>query len=334
MRLSALTLAALASVVSGGCGDPSRGDLLRDWERAVADAVGAVPTEPPSVAAVRLPDRRERVLEVSDMRIGWTEYVSIQGCRWGPLVSQRNSQLGKVMPRTRLLIYEIDFLAAADACLDEMSEERRGRFEEAVLTKRRELGRHVWNAVWAGPEIERFLSPSLRLGFGESVASAEAVSRLEAAVAVDFRSAADGEALEAALGEMFRATRAGPLLRDLDRARHALESVAEHLERLPPDGCDARSDRLVQLFQERYVPVVQPVLGEIDRDARPLLEQLDTIFERTRRLSGESVAALDGFHDRVLDDEGDGGLGPRFRAASRRHAAAWEPALAACGGER
>ncbi len=276
-----------------------------------------------------MPARRERLLEVSDLRVGWLDFFSIQGCRWGELVSQRNSQLGRVMPRTHRVVYELEFLEAAGPCLDGLSPERRPKFEEAVATKRREIGRHVWNAVWNGPEIERFLSSSPTPLLGGRLAAREASARLEAAVAAAFDSPADGEALAVALGELHRAAGAGPLLHDLARARDALEAVASQLEGLAPASCDTRSRRLVGLFAERYVPTLEPLLAELDREARAVLASLAGVYRRTRRLSGEPVPALERYYARVLRADGDA-LGPRFRAASQRHARAWAPLLAAC----
>ncbi len=321
-----LSVAALPSA----CGPPSRSDLLRAWERAVADSLGVEHASRPASTGVRLPARRERVLEVSDLRIGWSDYFSFHGCRWGELVSQRNSQLGRVMPATRRVVYELEFLEAAGPCLEGLSPTRRQKFEEAVDTKRSEVGRHVWNAVWTGPEMERFLSSGPSPILGRQVATREALAKLEAAVAAEFRSPADGEALVAALGELHRAKGAGPLLHDLARARDALSSVAAELERFSPERCDARSRRLERLFEERYVSRVQPLVAELERETRLVLASLALVYERTLRLSGEPGPVLHRYYARVLRADGDA-LGPGFRAASRRHARAWKPLLAACG---
>ncbi len=312
-----------------GCGAPSRSEQLQNWEHAVAEAAGSASGERAAKKDVRLPRRRERMLEVSELRVGLTDFFSLQGCRWGELVGERNSPLGRVMPRTRRLVYEIEFLEAADSCLGGLSPERRSRFEEAVATKRGELGLHVWNAVWAGPEMERFLSATPNPFAGAQPAAA-AAAELQAALAAEFESPADGQALEAALHELERAVGAGSLIRDLALARDTLDSVSDHLERAAADRCDAGSRRLVRLFEGRYVPVVQPILAQLDRDARPVLDSLAAVYELTSSSLPEPVPALDLYYERVLGSSGDA-LGPGFRAASLRHARAWAPVLAACG---
>ena len=127
-----------------------------------------------------------------------------------------------------------------------------------------------------------------------------------------------------------RATGAGPLLHDLARARDALDAVTDHLERFATEDCDAGSRRLVRIFEARYVPLVQPLLAELDREARPVLESLAAVYQGTRRPLDEPVPALDRYYERVLRADGDA-LGPGFREASVRHARAWAPVLAVCG---
>jgi hypothetical protein len=91
------------------------------------------------------PGRRDRSIPVADMRIGITEFIHLYDCDLFRLINERNSNLGKIMPISRRLVYEITFLDSASDCQRKLTAEPnveiefRDRLRDIIETKRARL---------------------------------------------------------------------------------------------------------------------------------------------------------------------------------------------------
>jgi hypothetical protein len=315
-----------------GCGAPDVVSRTRAYHGAVHALVGGA-AEPAGYPARErfYPRLRERRLAVAEERIGFLDFLSLQGCRLGELVGHRNSQLGRVMVGTRRLAYEIEVLTAGEACLPGLELDQRLELAALLERKRRELPRHVWNAVWTDGPLDPYLSreappsPDDWEAFGTW-----ALLDLERALG-RIGSAADAATLEHALADLRRAAPAGGLLRALDEVGHHLGSVATLLERETHDAsaCRGATRRLAHLFRDTYLPL-QGELTRLDRRGHEVIAALEGVY-RASAAGVTAPEAMARYHRERLALEGENALFERYRRAVVRHARAWPPTLEACG---
>ena len=93
-------------------------DYLQRLSTAL-DVPAAEPFNPDSLTRYRLPERRERLLDIPEVRISLLELlVDVRRCpELQQLISQRNSSLGKQLTASSRLAYEGDLLRATEACM-------------------------------------------------------------------------------------------------------------------------------------------------------------------------------------------------------------------------
>lgn len=309
------------------CGEVGLEERMAIYASRVGRVVDAEVT-PAEIETTRLPRRRDRWLVVEDHRVGVLDFLSLQGCRLGELAGYRNSPLGRVMPPTRRLIYELEVLEAGELCLKQTQGERGARLRTLLETKRAELPLHLWNAVWAGPELEGFLSMTGEPSLGRSDQDAGASLReIEQRLEGDVVRVEDAIAIEAALGRLRDEPTLGVGLRRVAATRHYLQAVADWLERETAGSCRGRAAALSQVFEESYLSL-QPELVRLDRNVGEILPALEAIHRHVAKGVTESNAMAAYGRD-LLGMEGQG-LWKSYRAAVLRHAAAWGPLLHAC----
>jgi len=341
VRAFAPSLLALAGAtcLGCGCGEPALETRLRRYDDAVDRALRGAerPVAVTAPAALRLPARRHRLLAAPAHRIRVLDFLALQGCRLGVLAGERMSPLGRQLETSRRLVYELDVLASADACLTAGGErDRIDTLRTIVSRKRRALPIHVWNAVWAGPEMEDYLQGApAPLGpaehYGEAAGTLERLAALLDGRPLGPR---DAERIEALLDRLRRTAPLGPVLRDLDTVTRHLSATNARLEGVPVGGvCDPPTARLVRAFEETWLHFVQAEVTRRHARARDELPLLSRIFEATgSELAGagaELPRRMRTWHAAVLGDE-RAGLWARYRAALAAHVRVWRPILVAC----
>ncbi len=323
-------LIALCSICSAACGVPEIGDRVTDYEQALRELVPDAEAVATPTPASRLPGRRDRQLEASDQRIGVFDFLAIQGCSLSQVVGRRNSSLGRLMVPSQQLIYELELLRVLGECAQTLSPERASRFDEILVAKRRELPRHVWNAVWLGAEMEAYLS-SAPPAFARSGDGTDSLHRALDVLEEEPGGEPDGERLERALNGLRTAFPTGALLGRLAEVREGIDRSSILIERASRGAsCGIRERRLVRVFEERFVPMQ----GEISKLAGRIvmrLDLLDRLFVETAARVVTPPSAMQRYHAAFLDPEHPSGLYQLYRASMSRHVSAWKPILVACG---
>ncbi|MGH0038272.1 MAG: DUF3080 family protein [Myxococcota bacterium] len=333
-RALAFAAGCAAAWLATGCGAPDVVSRVDAYHAAVhatvaAEVTGLGPRRGAPARERSFPRLRERRLDVGDERIGLLDFLSLQGCRLGELAGHRNSPLGRVMVGTRRLAYEVDVLLAGEACLEGLDREPRLRLGALLERKRRELPRHVWNALWTDSELDPYLSREAPPAPDDWDAYGT-WALVELARSLDtLGSVRDARAIEATLGELRRAAPAGGLLRAVDAVGHHLGSVAELLGALDTPGCRGATRRLARIFQTTYLDL-QPELARLDRRGAEVIEALAGLYTASAA-EVEAPPSMARYHREQLGLEGDEALFARYRRAVARHARAWEAPLRACG---
>ncbi len=311
---------ALALATLTACGDAC--DVRPPRERALAAYVAAIDPDADvqdlASSLQRLPGYPQRSIEVPRRTIDLSGFLSLQGCALGERIGERNSGLGRVMMDSQRWVYEAAFLRDADVCLSALAEPERGELAAVIADKRADLSSVVWNAIWAGPEIQHLVALSGRdLDPGATGAAGPANDAL-----ATLRRLADdplhvtAPELEGALATLRGSTIGGDVLRALDALAHFLGAAADRLEAAAtaPD-----CPRLRVVFERDYVGDLQPYIARTHRVGVALLPVLRALYEETSARSSAPLPAVAAWAEQL----GPTGVWGRYEAALARHTAAW-----------
>ncbi|WP_218313534.1 DUF3080 family protein [Halomonas sp. 18071143] len=150
-----------ASLVLAGCGDNSADEAWAAYQRSAAEELGISAPErqqPRNIGA--FPDRRQRVIELPEIREGMLNIYALRECQITSLIAARNNQLGRVAPPSQQWIYERTLWQRLDHCWNSDIPERLGdddahRLAQLTQLKTEQLPFATWNAIFASEEWEK-----------------------------------------------------------------------------------------------------------------------------------------------------------------------------------
>jgi hypothetical protein len=300
------------------------------------------PWQSDSLSDYRLPPRRERMLEVPEIRIGLLDLV-VESRRCQTLqqvVSERNSSLGRLMPASHLLAYEGDLLRAIEACLqviegDDSRAGLRKQLSEIMQIKRDNLPAAFWNALNGSGEFESYLRFADRplpvtatpVTDHEALAALQVLAGIGAALPDELPPGR--EQIEPLLQALQRSDRSSQLIHTLSRLTHTLEQAAAMLEARPPNHLcplgapTERSRILMNVFTTFYAGELQPILAQTQRLGTPWQSSLAALSQvpGAPEPTAEYLASL------VTADDS---LWNRYQRGLARHTQAWQEVLGAC----
>lgn len=338
--LALLTLLILSACQPADDGLALQADYLNRLNNAVeGDAV--VVFDKAQLTRYRLPPRRERVVDIPEVRIGLLDLlIDVRRCpELQQQISLRNSILGKQLVPSSRLGYEGDLLRAIDTCLarlaDEQDAELRGTLNSLAREKRAQLPSVFWNALNASQEVERYLR------FADQ-ALPTAPSEDNAALAALAQLAAMANALPqtlppptAALDPLFFALHASPqggqLISSLASLTHTLNQGSRLLEErqqqrpiCPQGQATARGRILQNIFVKYYAGGLQPYLAQVHQRGQTWNSSL-----RQLSAAAEVPAATRNYLLNLAGPEQS--LWVDFQAATTRHIHTWQDSLKSCG---
>jgi hypothetical protein len=284
------------------------------------------------IQLIPLPPLRERKIELTEFDISILDFLSLQQCRIGSLVGQRNSILGKVMPDSQRFLYELNLIQAIDHCQIE-SDTLRSELFSIRDVKKAELVNAFANSLWAGKESGAFFSLSngvismspdqssfLSLQHSLSyllniVENLERVPQLKS------------EALEGHFQIIYESEYAGKLLQTLSLVTENLNLISTSLEEINTDDtfCDKPILFLKQQFKVHYIEKIQPYIARINAVAFNVLPVLDELRNKTQPLP----VAFNRFLGQWSMTEKNS-VWVKYQTASKRHALAWNTLFNEC----
>ncbi len=308
-------------------------ELLRDYRARVLTLLDVDPNDLTVSSVPALPPvlrKRELLLPVVVESVGLLEFFELQECDLGTLVGQRSGTLGKLAPLSERLTYELQFLNLAQRCLasnESLPADARALIQQIVERKLGYLDRHVWNALFAGPEMLH------RLGSADGNLSEFATQLTDLRdLSARARTIQDGwqhwnQALE-------RLSRGGGVGVAIERWRildQELGLVVAGLKRAGGDVCrngqpTPRVRNLKSTLEEFFVVRVRAKLAtDLQRDEswvrsmNALADDFTTISPPAfKRWRGETVAGVDS-------------IWQRSQSRLTEHAQAWAALLDRCG---
>jgi len=343
--MNARLLLLITALYLCACTPPDDGLALQaDYLQRLSNALDVEPAtafDPSELTRYRLPARRERLIEIAELRISLLELlVDVRRC---PVLQQqislRNSSLGKQLTPSSRLAYEGDLLRATDACVEHIrrqdQQELLGTLEQLAQDKRGQLPAVFWNAINASPEVERYLrfdDRGLPVNADADHAALNALAQL----------AAIGSALPKALppstaeiDPLFFALHAsdqgGQLINSLASLTHSLNQGSQMLDvrqqRRPlcPTGKPTARARIVQnIFVKYYAGSLQPYLAQVDQRGQVWSASLRTLNSVT-----QIPPATRQYLQQLSDDKAS--LWADFQHATARHVRSWQDLLNSCG---
>jgi hypothetical protein len=335
--LSALSLAA--------CGPADDGLALQaDYLQRLNNAVegdGAEDFQREQLLRYRMPARRERLVEIPEIRIGLLDLlIDVRRCpALQQRISLRNSSLGKQLQASSRLAYEGDLLRALQACSRALQRgadtELRANLDSLAEQKRRQLPAVFWNALNASPEVERYLrfaDQALPRSPGEDDAALDALGQLAGLGSVLPQDLPPSAAqLDPWFFALHSSDQGGQLITSLSSLGHSLNQAGQLLEqrlqRRPPcpQGRPTPRGRILQnVFVKFYAGGLQPYLAQVHQRGQRWSESL-------LQLSAAPQAPPATRHY-LLSLAGPGeSLWEEFQQANGRHVRAWQQILKSCG---
>ncbi|NJN47685.1 MAG: DUF3080 domain-containing protein [Candidatus Competibacteraceae bacterium] len=320
--------------------------LLADYVQRVENATGMnAQTSRSSTVLLAYPTQRLLKLPMDDMRISVADYMGLRHCRLFNLVSERNSLLGKVMPLSQQLVYEIEFLREAAICRQRLKTDSKGdkptdqALLEMIQAKRKTFPIVFWNATFASPEMAKVFSQA-----ADALPLDENNTHIDSRQAIDYLINLGEQAPQfatkpdiAELEEQYFALQlhryGGRLLKSVAELSDTLNRAADALERMMEKGPVCRQNKpikkariLKNVFSKYYVGTVQRHLSRIDRQGQQWLEAIEH-FVRIQQV--ELPPAFANYRARMLAL--DGKLWQGFRNATKRHTLAWKSLFDQCG---
>lgn len=318
--------------------------LQADYLKRLSNALDVAPPlniEAATPVDYRLPARRERLIDIPELRISLLELLV--EARYCPVLQQqislRNNSLGKQLTPSSRLAYEGDLLRAIDSCIDYLrdqeQQELRGTLEQLVQDKRAQLAGVFWNALNASQEVERYLrfsNQALPTNATEDAAALDALTQLatigSALPAVLPPSAAQ---LDPVFFALHASDQGGQLITSLASLSHSLNQASQMLESrhqqrpICPTGKATARGRIVQnIFIKYYAGSLQPYLALVDQRGQAWSQSLRQLSE-----VAQVPPATRGYLQRLSADEHS--LWADFRLATARHVRSWQNLLNSCG---
>lgn len=290
----------------------------------------------------RLPERRERLIEIEPMRLSLLELL-VETRRCKPLqqrVSERNSILGKVMPWSHRLAFEGELIRAIDDCIVTLSDdpdraELVTELEQLAAQKRAQLPAVFWNALNASEEFEYYLRFSAEplpvqnqpLEDRQGVLALGQLAQVGQALPAQLPPPLPE--LEAHFQALGQSDRSSQLIHSLSRLTQVLGQATRMLNspaarQLCPMGQPtARSRILLNVFVLFYAGEIQPYMAQIQRLGRPWEQNI-------ARLA--AVPAIPDATARYLDTLANDGrsLWNDYQTQLAAHSEAWQEVLGAC----
>jgi hypothetical protein len=305
------------------------------------DVEAAVAFDTSELTRYRLPARRERLIEIAELRISLLDLlVDVRRCpALQQQISQRNNSLGKQLTPSSRLAYEGDLLRALDACSAHLRSQDqqplRTTLEQLAQEKRGQLPGVFWNALNASPEVERYLrfaEQPLPANANEDNAALDALAQLAAiGSALPAALPPSAEQLDPLLFALHASDQGGQLISSLASLTHSLNQGSDMLESrqqrrpLCPTGKATERARTVQnIFVKYYAGSLQPYLALVDQRGQTWSSSLQTLGRVTQipPATREYLQQLSGQEASLWAD---------FQQATARHVRSWQELLNSCG---
>jgi hypothetical protein len=282
---------------------------------------------------------------VKEIRIGMTDFLKFYDCELFHLISERNSVMGKLMPVSQRLSYEVQFLRQAEDCYAELvqkkalNEEFLAAFAEILRAKRANLPIIFWNATFDSPELQKAFSLAVKpLAPGDQAVYTQSLQAIRYFYELGRKVQRttlkiNQEELEKHYFTLQSHQYGGRLLQSvkqlieyLQQAAHALEMLFQERPICYQNKTSSTARILSNIFTKYYVGKIGPYLSQIHRQGSNWLREINRLIA-VQEIQIPLVFAE--YQAQMLSPEK--GLWRHFDDAIHRHTQAWQAILQQCG---
>jgi len=329
------TILSITGCSSGNSSSAMWGDYISRLQRVLDTTI-----EVPAVSPATYPNQRQLRQDTQALRINLLDFLSLLDCELNRVIATRNSSLGKVMPASQRWLYEVDLINALQQCIESLSNEDDSAgvvadLQSILSAKQAELGIVVWNATFAGPEFQQFMSArqgTLDSDFLFAYYGNLSTALVQLARWINEPMEPGGSAeYERINQELLTYPLYGRLMLSIREATLNLEAVSTTLRRnmqqrslcisnKPTPKANILRNILVNIYTAR----VQPYIAELSKahgEWYPLLSAM------ANELPAEPLKSYLAHHISQQDNS----TYQRFKQASVQHAKAWTELLQQCG---
>lgn len=285
-----LSLVAVVFVLTG-CSDPAQ-SIMDDYTSRLSRTLALDIQDPAPLDLQPLPSITTTRADITETSITLVELVATRACGLDLLLGERNSSLGKVMPPSQRLKYELEFLKQVQPCLTnpDIAPDLQQKLAAIASDKAALIYKHWQNFLQQDETLRQQLHPSRSLSEPNSVAGvAETMQALHSLLALQKSivqqnwQQASSINPELALEALYKANTLSQLQQSLRFSQNWLQSLNQQLEQLdlkaqcPAGKSSDKTDILNTILLQYFIAKVQLYLAQVDgtyQQLYPLLQQL------------------------------------------------------------
>ncbi|MGY3916456.1 DUF3080 family protein [Aeromonas australiensis] len=287
---------------------------------------------PPTVPVIPLPAQRHLQRPLPDLRIGLLDILPLNQCGLGALIAERNGSLGRSGDHVNQLAYEWQLVQGLQRC--RLADPEQARWlQELARQKSDMLPDRFWNLLVSTTELRRTFNPRHQpLPLDRSVQASrlalEQLHQWQLAVNNPSHPPESLPSLALILEPLYRSDALPRLLYSLSLAAAWLNQISAQLEDMPasrlcPTTDPQRLGRLRGAMTHYYGKSLQPWLAHLERQYRLIESPLAALFadDYSPALAPWRLTYAARLDSLVWQD---------FRAATLRHAHAWQAVFSRC----
>lgn len=285
-----LSLIAVVFVLSG-CSDPAQ-SLMDDYAKRLGRTLALELQDPAPLDLQPLPSITTTRADIAETSITLVELVASRACGLDVLLGERNSSLGKVMPPSQRLKYELAFLKQVQPCLThpEIAPDLQQKLTAIASDKTRQIDKHWQNFLQQDETLRQQLHPYRSLsepnsvaGVAETMQALHSLLTLQKSIVEQNWQQASSINPEQALEALYKANTLSQLQQSLRFSQNWLQSVNQQLEQLdlkvvcPAGKHSDKAEILNTILLQYFIGKVQVYFAQTDgayQQLYPLLRQL------------------------------------------------------------
>lgn len=285
-----LSLIAVVFVLSG-CSDPAQ-SLMDDYAKRLGRTLALELQDPAPLDLQPLPSITATRADIAETSITLVELVASRACGLDVLLGERNSSLGKVMPPSQRLKYELAFLKQVQPCLThpDIAPDLQQKLTAIASDKTRQIDKHWQNFLQQDDTLRQQLHPYRSLsepnsvaGVAETMQALHSLLTLQKSIVEQNWQQASSINPEQALEALYKANTLSQLQQSLRFSQNWLQSVNQQLEQLdlkvvcPAGKHSDKAEILNTILLQYFIGKVQVYFAQTDgayQQLYPLLRQL------------------------------------------------------------
>lgn len=165
-----------------GCSGDHRQSQLADYTQRLANTLDYALPPLSALESAPFPGKRHLLVTEPAQSIDLLDFLALGDCELSQSLARHNSNLGKVSPASQQLLYQLEFLQLAPACIGLL--EGKGDTKLAQLlraaqqSKLKHLDAYIWQALLGGGEFRVFWRAPQHLGDYPQQVSGEIIAAM------------------------------------------------------------------------------------------------------------------------------------------------------------